>query len=97
MVIFDIHKMTAVKAGLLMSVADAGSPERVSNIAERSEHQKPVVIHNMRNMEIDGWIQGTQQLKADVLVELTRKGENLVELIEFGQELNETLDGTGDD
>ncbi|WP_338737951.1 hypothetical protein [Haloplanus salilacus] len=79
----EIRKLTAVKVGILMAVDAAESTERVSTIVEQSEYPRPTVLRNMKNMEIDGWIQSIQEQEEDVLITLTGTGKNLVELIEF--------------
>jgi len=84
----DIQRMSAVKADVLTTLDDASPGESASAIADASDYQDAVVAHNLEIMAIDGWIHGTQELDDDVLIELTETGEDLLDLVAFGDNMN---------
>jgi DNA-binding MarR family transcriptional regulator len=96
MILFDIQRMTQVKAEILTSLAEAEPGTSGRAIAADMDYDNSVLFHTMWVMSCDGWIQQTEELEQDILYELTERGEQLLDLTQFGNQLREDSEHPGD-
>ncbi len=89
MMLSDIQHMTPVKANILETLHETPGGEHASTLIHQHGPDPPVIAHNLNIMHCDGWIQKHDRRGDDVLLDITATGEDLLDLVEFGDTLNQ--------